>query len=85
VLGAFSNRYAREKFPSDDEDKQILLNMTLRIADLGNPMQPPDLYFKWMNKFMEEMYQQGDIEKHRQFRELSNGFMDRTMTNPYSC
>lgn len=62
-----------------------MLNMTLRVADLGNPMQPSDLYFKWMNRFMEELYQQGDIEKHRQFPELSNGFMDRTTTNPYSC
>jgi hypothetical protein len=84
VLGAFNNYKSVANFPNDDKEKNVLLNMALRLADNGNPLQPHDLYFKWMALYMEELYQQGDIEKHKGF-ELSCPFMDRTSTNPYAC
>eukprot|EP00359_Climacostomum_virens_P005920 CAMPEP_0204903912 /NCGR_PEP_ID=MMETSP1397-20131031/4558_1 /ASSEMBLY_ACC=CAM_ASM_000891 /TAXON_ID=49980 /ORGANISM="Climacostomum Climacostomum virens, Strain Stock W-24" /LENGTH=879 /DNA_ID=CAMNT_0052072627 /DNA_START=171 /DNA_END=2810 /DNA_ORIENTATION=+ len=83
LLGTFSNSVNKPNFPNNDEEKQNLLNMALRVADYGNALQPTDLYFKWMALFMEELYQQGDIEKHLGM-EFSNSFYDRTSTNPYS-
>lgn len=83
LLGTFANNVHKSNFPNNDDEKQVLLNMALRVADYGNALQPTDLYFKWMALFMEELYQQGDIEKHLGM-EFSNVFYDRTSTNPYS-
>jgi hypothetical protein len=83
ILGTFTNSVNKPNFPNNDEEKQNLLNMALRVADYGNALQPSDLYFKWMALFMEELYQQGDIEKHLGM-EFSNSFFDRTSTNPYA-
>jgi cAMP-specific phosphodiesterase 4 len=60
------------------------MNMAMRISDYGNPMQPHDLYLKWMSMIMEEFYQQGDIEDHLGMEETLP-FMKRKETNPYAC
>ena len=84
VLGTFLTHLSRSSFPNDEKDKDVVLSMALLIADVGNPMQPHDLFFKWLSLMMEEIYQQGDLEKHLGM-EPSNIFYDRTITNPYSC
>mmetsp|Transcript_3958 Transcript_3958/g.3749 ORF Transcript_3958/g.3749 Transcript_3958/m.3749 type:complete len:398 (+) Transcript_3958:1269-2462(+) len=83
TLGSFKNSRNIPNFPNNDKERQILMNIALRIADNGNPLQPQDLYFKWMALMMEEFYQQGDIEEHLNM-ELTAPFMDRKSTNPYT-
>lgn len=83
TIGAFKNYRGVPNFPNNDKEKQILMNMAMRISDYGNPMQPHDLYFKWMALMMEELYQQGDIEDHLQM-DYSAPFMNRRETNPYA-
>ena len=84
VIGSFFTHMSKSSFPNDEKDKDVILSMALLIADVGNPLQPHDLFFKWLSLMMEEIYQQGDLEKHLGM-ELSNIFYDRTTTNPYSC
>ena len=83
TIGAFKNYRGLPNFPNNDKEKQILMNMAMRISDYGNPLQPHDLYFKWMALMMEELYQQGDIEDHLQM-DYSAPFMNRRETNPYA-
>jgi hypothetical protein len=83
TIGAFKNYRGLPNFPNNDKEKQILMNMAMRISDYGNPLQPHDLYFKWMALMMEEMYQQGDIEDHLQM-DYSAPYMNRRETNPYA-
>ena len=83
TVGSFKNYRGLPNFPNNDKEKQILMNMSMRISDYGNPLQPHDLYFKWMALMMEEFYQQGDIEDHLQM-EYSTPFMNRRETNPYA-
>lgn len=83
TLGSFKNSRGIPNFPNNDKERQTLLNVALRISDNGNPLQPQDLYFKWMALMMEEFYQQGDIEEHLNM-ELSASFMNRKTCNPYA-
>lgn len=83
TIGSFKNYRGLPNFPNNDKEKQILMNMAMRISDYGNPLQPHDLYFRWMGLLMEEYYEQGDIEDHLGL-EYSAPFMNRRETNPYS-
>jgi hypothetical protein len=84
TIGSFKNYRGVPNFPNNEKEKQILMNMAMRISDYGNPMQPHDLYLKWMSMIMEEFYQQGDIEDHLGMEETLP-FMKRKETNPYAC
>lgn len=84
TMSNFLTHMSRASFPNDEKDKDVVLSMALLIADVGNPLQPHDLFFKWLSLMMEEIYQQGDLEKHLGM-DHSNIFYDRTITNPYSC
>lgn len=84
TIGSFKNYRGVPNFPNNDKEKQILMNMAMRISDYGNPLQPNDLYFKWMSMMMEEFYQQGDIEDHLGMDDTFL-FMKRRETNPYAC
>ena len=57
------------------EDMTLLLQMLIKCADVSNPGKPLNLYLEWMNRIVEEFFQQGDRE-----RALSlpiSPFMDR--------
>lgn len=41
---------------------QVLQNM-LHCADLSNPTKPLELYKRWVDRIMEEFFQQGDKER----------------------
>jgi len=83
VVSSFRNHKGITNFPNDDYEKHILMSFCMRISDYGNPLQPSDLYFKWMGLMMEEMYQQGDMEEHLGM-DFSAPFMNRAEANPYA-
>jgi cAMP-specific phosphodiesterase 4 len=41
---------------------QVLQNM-VHCADLSNPTKPLELYRRWVERIMEEFFQQGDRER----------------------
>ncbi len=43
---------------------QVLQNM-VHCADLSNPTKPLDLYRKWVDRIMSELFRQGDKERQR--------------------
>jgi hypothetical protein len=78
----FKSRLSSKKFPEDTmEDKQLILNMTLYVADHSNPAKQSILYFKWMAAEMEEYFQQGDLERKLDY--TITAFFDRTESNPF--
>ena len=78
----FKSRVASKKFPEDtDEDRQLLMNMSLYCADHAGPTKNSQLYFKWMAAECEEYYQQGDLEKKLDF--TVTPFFDRATSNPF--
>ena len=71
-----------KNFPEDNnEDKQLILNMTLYAADHANPCKNSIQYFKWLSCEMEEYYQQGDLERKLDY--TLTAFFDRTTCNPF--
>jgi len=41
---------------------QVLQNL-VHCADLSNPTKPLEIYRKWVDRIMEEFFQQGDKER----------------------
>ncbi|KAF4733796.1 hypothetical protein FOZ62_018332, partial [Perkinsus olseni] len=54
---------ASEAFPSREEDIMLLLSVSLRVADVSWACRPQQIYGRWAEKFLEELYLQGDLEK----------------------
>ncbi|KAF4702041.1 hypothetical protein FOZ63_025928, partial [Perkinsus olseni] len=54
---------AAESFPSREEDIMLLLSVSLRVADVSWACRPQQIYGRWAEKFLEELYLQGDLEK----------------------
>lgn len=49
--------------PLSPDDILIILQMTLKCADLGHLVQPWDQHFQAVENLQEEMFRQGDLEK----------------------
>eukprot|EP00741_Cyanophora_paradoxa_P001843 tig00000507_g1786.t1 len=64
-LGAFRARSVLPEFGASDDDRQILLNMLLKCADLGNAARPLRTYMAWAGWVMDEFWEQGDEERRR--------------------
>jgi len=51
-------------FPrDDDEDRLIVLCSLVRLADLSWSMRNANLFFRWVDKFNDEFFWQGDLER----------------------
>ncbi|ORZ37306.1 hypothetical protein BCR44DRAFT_26328 [Catenaria anguillulae PL171] len=59
----------------DVKDRQLLMEISIKCADVSNPTRPPHLSQKWTELVMNEFYQQGDIE--RSLNIPISRFMDR--------
>ena len=67
-------------FPTDSiEDRTLILSVTLRIVSSFKMVRDKLLFYKWMEKFFDEFYKQGDMEK--QLELPISKFMDRENTN----
>ena len=78
----FKSRIVSKKFPEDnDEDRQLMMNVTLYCSDHSHSAKNSVIYFKWMAVEMEEYYQQGDLE--RKLDLTVTPFFDRAVCNPF--
>ena len=67
-------------FPTDSiEDRTLILSVTIRIVSTFKIFRDKLLFYKWMEKFFEEFYKQGDMEKSLELP--VSKFMDRENTN----
>jgi len=67
-------------FPTDAiEDRTLILSVTLRIVSNFKMVRDRLVFYKWMEKFFDEFYKQGDMEK--QLELPISKFMDRENTN----
>lgn len=67
-------------FPTDSiEDRTLILSVTLRICSNFKMVRDKMIFPKWMEKFFDEFYKQGDMEK--QLELPVSKFMDRENTN----
>jgi 3',5'-cyclic-nucleotide phosphodiesterase/cAMP-specific phosphodiesterase 4 len=63
-LGLFTTKLGSETFPSDSqEDRILMMSVALRVADLSWTCRSLQTYNKWSDKFLEEFFVQGDLEK----------------------
>jgi len=58
-----------------NEDRKLLMEMTLHCSDIGNPARGFNVAQKWSNLVMKEFYAQGDEERQRKMK--VSVFMDR--------
>eukprot|EP00741_Cyanophora_paradoxa_P004409 tig00000802_g4280.t1 len=65
------------------DDRTILLQITLKCADICNAMKEPGSARKWSELIMEEFYQQGDKERAQQLP--ISAFCDRTKQSVAQC
>jgi hypothetical protein len=67
------------KFPENSfEDSVTLMAFILHCSDLSKAARPLNTYLKWVEKMMEEFYQQGEIESRLNLP--ISPFMDRENT-----
>ena len=67
-------------FPNDSiEDRTLILSVTLRIVSTFKMVRDRHIFYKWMERFFDEFYKQGDMEKNLELP--ISKFMDRENTN----
>ena len=48
---------------SNQDDRLILQQMLMKCADVSNPTKEWPIYQEWINRILEEFYNQGDLER----------------------
>lgn len=81
ILTLFSNRSKKSKIFDrlKSEDRLLLMKLSLKCADVGNPARPYRISKKWTEHVMNEFFLQGDLEKTAGLPVSS--FMDRESTS----
>jgi len=82
-VGQFRTRAAAGDGFETPDGRQVLKNMIVKIADIGNAGRKFPVYMKWVDRVMEEFYQQGDREKEHGLP--VSPFMDRTNPQLQQC
>eukprot|EP00899_Mesostigma_viride_P017711 jgi/Mesvir1/25941/Mv20935-RA.1 len=81
ILDAFKARVSQET-PWDlekDSDRLLLLQLALKVADIGHAAKPLAIHQEWSRRVNEEFYLQGDAERAAGL--LVSPFMDRYHNN----
>jgi hypothetical protein len=60
---------------SSKDDKQVLMKILMKCADVSNPTKKMDIYCEWIDRITTEFYTQGDLE-HKLGLQISP-FMNR--------
>ena len=85
-LSKFENRMAggltNEKLEKK-EDVLLVLTYVIKCADMSNPSRPPRLNRLWVDRVMNEFFEQGDLEKDKSFDVTM--FYDRQKPNVAKC
>ena len=80
LLTDLKTKLGNNNFPTDSiEDRQLILSVSLRICSNFKMVRESHIFYKWMEKFFDEFYKQGDMEK--QLELPISKFMDRENTN----
>lgn len=66
----------------DSELKLLVLQMALKVSDLGHPAQAFDFHYDWSGRMQEESFLQGDRE--RELRLPVSAFADRHKSSSFS-
>jgi len=83
-LSLFKTKLASDfPLPNNEEDKQVLMAISLRMADYSWTCRPLQNYLRWSEKFFEELFQQGDVEK--QMGLPVSPFCDKDSVNTSKC
>eukprot|EP00899_Mesostigma_viride_P028251 jgi/Mesvir1/8610/Mv04942-RA.1 len=64
---------------SKDSDRMLLLQLSLKVADIGHSAKPLPIHREWSQRVTEEFYRQGDRERAAQL--AVSPFMDRFSNN----
>lgn len=77
ILNEFQNKILTESLniTTNLDDKLLCLRLMIKCSDISNPARPLDIYLKWVDRVMNEFFDQGDKEKKLSLP-VSN-FMDR--------
>ena len=79
LMTAFKTKLGNNLNTESMEDRTLILSVTLRIVSSFKTVRDRGIFYKWMEKFFEEFYKQGDMEK--QLELPISKFMDRENTN----
>jgi len=84
-LGDLNNKVLQVGgFPKDTaEDRATIMCFALRAADLSWTARPQNLYQRWSERYMDELFQQGDLEK--QVGVSVSSFCDRDIVSADKC
>eukprot|EP00899_Mesostigma_viride_P004418 jgi/Mesvir1/13978/Mv25581-RA.8 len=81
ALDVFKARMSQELpwDPERDSDRILLLQLALKVADIGHTAKPLKVHQEWTQRACEEFYRQGDMERELSLR--MSPFMDRHNNN----
>jgi len=85
IMNQFANRRKTAEGLDflNKEDRLLAMKLVIKCADISNPARTPSIYNKWVDRVMEEFFQQGDKEK--QLSLPVSSFMDRDTTHVPKC
>eukprot|EP00899_Mesostigma_viride_P018299 jgi/Mesvir1/26470/Mv16142-RA.1 len=81
TLDTFKARVSQELpwDPERDSDRILLLQLAVKVADIGHTAKPLKTHQEWTRRACEEFYRQGDMERELSLR--ISPFMDRKINN----
>merc|ERR1719253_1453313 len=82
-IATFKTKMSGRDFPAAAEDKQVLLQVLLRAADMSNATRQLPTCLRWATRAMEEFLRQGDAEKRHKIPVTR--FFDRSSPQTAGC
>jgi hypothetical protein len=79
IVNKFKNKVEQGLDWKKKEDIRLVLQITIKVADVNNTSRPLYLYLKWADRIINEFYIQGD--KEREADVPVTPLMDRTKAN----
>eukprot|EP00727_Mastigamoeba_balamuthi_P013561 m51a1_g8828 putative 3 -cyclic-nucleotide phosphodiesterase rega (871) ;mRNA; r:385428-388463 len=83
ITSLYSARVKSGTFEGNKNDRLLVLQVMLKMADVSNPARAWDACSRWARRVMEEFWRQGDIERERGM--AVSPFMDRDTTDMAKC
>jgi len=63
LMTAFKTKLGNNLNTESMEDRTLILSVTLRIVSSFKTVRDRHIFYKWMEKFFDEFFKQGDMEK----------------------
>ncbi len=62
-MTVLQTKIVNSEFPNEEEDKLVIMSNLIRFADISWTTRNTNYFFRWVDKFNDEFFAQGDLER----------------------